>query len=1235
MNLQEIENRLRTLNPAAFQELGDLFLISKDRSYAAFIPTGSQFGKQKTTKGTPDTFIYTQDGEFYMVEYSTNETLREKKLIEDIDKCIKEQDINISKIKSIALFTNFPLTKNEAHVIQKYAEDNHVQYTLYDGSRLSRELLVHHKDLIYHQLGIHVDTGQIVSIDTFIHEYDNTAGSIAAPLSNKFQYREKELLDIKTGLLENDLVLLHGAPGVGKTKLAIQAIREFCNENLSYKFFCISYKGGDLLTDLTCNVNLEYDNIIFVDDINRVGSFGTIMGFYSSQRKGKLKIVMTVRDYAYEHAKNICYPHPYTDIFVCRMKSEQIAEIVKTSFNIQNKEYLDRICHIAKGNPRIAMMAGKIALQKQCLSSLNDVSTLFDTYYGKIINDIHFKNKKTLIKCAGIIAFFSPLKYEENDSFPHIISCFGVSHADFTECIDVLNTCEIVDLPQGIYAKVSEQNLSMYLFYLSFIKEKVLSIEVLFKNFFSTNKQRFRDCIIPVNNAYGADTIEKAISPGVLIYYNSLTDHVTKYDLLYNFWPYLLEETLTYISEEVYSLPLSQCDKYSFDYKENDFAINEEKRDLLNLTSQLFILIGHELKSAIELAFDYVRRKPEYSPNLMHAINEAFMYRHYDNHNCYYRQSELVRYVLDQINNDDPLCKQALWHISKLLFVFNTNYSGPSVDKNTYSLYQYRVQASKSIFQIRKDLWLTINNCYSFSDFRWLLNSYTSSWEKDSEYPQFDMPYILKIIKKHMDKASFENCISVQKYLRWAKRHGLSEDEYGYYYRTYQCNEYRFFVWLSWNRLRDKELYDYNDYDTYHKYKLDELKKHFVFQTKQSYDRFLKKYVVLFNNSNTDNRDSLKTSLDFIVKMAFDNSVDLGCHFLRRIVKYDIPDFLPNALFFNHLNSENKAWRILNAIQSANFTQKPEWIVKYFEHVSIHCIIKKHLILLLDAIKKCKDGTTIVLANLKKLKEVKVTVVDDILTTILKMNREGKRILLNIHDLDDLYDLKNSADLVQQVYLQQIKLNIYFDFELKGLFKIMKNNPHFLLDYVRTAVNNNNPDTKLSQIWGVHGIDKVMGDVLQYLRKDNSYMIYQEDKWDNAFFMNIKDVADIEKAKRFLENQFKKGIADEKHVEQIVLISRGIFQDLYQKFINDYIDYIPNHEAFFRIDWLNLRSGIHVYGEGTTFGDIEAAKWNGLLRCLEGINNPKIYAIRAYIKRKIFSCQNEAEEERRRNYLWR
>ena len=66
--------------------------------------------------------------------------------------------------------------------------------------------------------------------------------------------------------LEKDFILLHGAPGVGKTKLAIQAISEYCKDNLEFHVFCISYKGGELLTDLTCNIDLNNDNIIFVDD---------------------------------------------------------------------------------------------------------------------------------------------------------------------------------------------------------------------------------------------------------------------------------------------------------------------------------------------------------------------------------------------------------------------------------------------------------------------------------------------------------------------------------------------------------------------------------------------------------------------------------------------------------------------------------------------------------------------------------------------------------------------------------------------------------------------------------------------------------------------------------------------------------------------------------------------------------------------------------------------------------
>ena len=1235
MSLQEVENAIRVMNQAAFQELGDLFMISRNRDYSAFLCTGSQYGKQKTTKGTPDTFIFSHDGQYIMVEYSTNETKKEKKLIEDFEKCLTENFIEKAKIQCIILFANYKLSKDEAIAIQKYAEETHTPYQIYDGGCLARELYVHHKDLVFRCLGIHMDTGQIVSVDSFVQEYDNASGSIAAPLSNAFLYREQEVRDIKTGLEENDFILLHGAPGVGKTKLAIQAITEYCKDNPEFHVYCISYKGGELLTDLTCNIDLNEDNFVFVDDINRISSFNSIIGFYSSIRTGKLKIVMTVRDYALEQARLMCYPHDCFELQVSPMNSEQISEIVRLGFHIENKMYLDKISIISKGNPRIAMMAGKLAIEKQDLQCLNDVSALFDAYYGNIIDCIQYENKKTLQKCAGIISFFSPLKFEGNEKFEDIINSFGISLSEFTECVDVLNRYEIVDLPQNTYAKISEQNLCMYLFYLAFVKEKILSLGILLKYFYASHNQRFRDCIIPVNNTYGPDTIEKAVSPDLLLYYNSIHDSKTKYLLLSDFWPYLMDETFAYISDVVYSLPSCSTSEFSFEKDESHFVLNTNA-DILDLSSKLFIFVGKELRSSIELAFEYVRRKPSSASNLLRHINEQFMYRHNDTEFSHYRQSELLNYVIEQIEKGDALCQQIMWYIAKLLLAFHTNYSGPTVDRNSYSLYQYPVPALKSILKIRESIWATIDRYYSSDKFSWLLKNYmSSSWGRDNKLPKHDIPFILEITKKHLNPKSFEDCLCVQKYIEWAKRNGMPKRDYNFYYMKYRCKAYKFYVLLTWDRLRDKDQCDYRDIDAYCKYKQLELKKNFVYKTKQGYDSFLAKYASLANNKSVEDIHGIKNSLNYIVSLALESNFNLGCYFIKRIIQYNFQDFLPISLFANHLDSAIKAKRILDIIISDDYNIKSEWIIKYFEYIPITFLTKDDLTILLDAISECSTGVTLVLSNLKKLEELDSCIINNILIQIHSLNLKGKRILLYDHDSELIYNACSSKAVIQDTYLQQVKLNKYFDYELKGLLLLLQNNPYFLVDYIKSVADDNNePDSNLSKIWKIEGIEPAVEEVLKHFRSDK-YRFYREDKWENAFFLKNNTDVNLDKAKAFLEYQFQNALGDEKYVEQIVLITRGVFNDLYDKFISDYINYIEASDDFFRIDWLNLRSGISFYGENTTFGDIEAAKWSSLLSRLEDIKTPKVYPIRAQIKRYIVSCQKQADDERARNQLLR
>jgi hypothetical protein len=81
--LQTIENRLKEINGTVFQELCDSYLTIRDNNYLAISRTGSQTGKQKTTKGTPDTFFQLPNGNFLYCEITTD-TSTKNKLANDI-----------------------------------------------------------------------------------------------------------------------------------------------------------------------------------------------------------------------------------------------------------------------------------------------------------------------------------------------------------------------------------------------------------------------------------------------------------------------------------------------------------------------------------------------------------------------------------------------------------------------------------------------------------------------------------------------------------------------------------------------------------------------------------------------------------------------------------------------------------------------------------------------------------------------------------------------------------------------------------------------------------------------------------------------------------------------------------------------------------------------------------------------------------------------------------------------
>ena len=307
--LQAIENALSSINETVFQELCDSFLSIRNENYLAFSRTGSQSGKQKTIKGTPDTFLLLPNGKYIFVEYSTNITEGVSKLKKDLEKCIDSSKTGIptNQIAEIIFCVNFNLKPSADKSLRDIIANTRIRLTIYTLDSLSLELNLHHRNLTHEYLGLSLDTGQIVSIDTFIEEYNRASKGIATPLNNTFLHRETELQELKDSIHVHDFIILTGAAGVGKTKLSIEAIKSFLKENLSYNAYCISNKHFTILNDLYQYFDSEKDFLLFVDDANRIDTFNQITGFFKSIRRGKLKIIITVRDYAFQEVKNQCY----------------------------------------------------------------------------------------------------------------------------------------------------------------------------------------------------------------------------------------------------------------------------------------------------------------------------------------------------------------------------------------------------------------------------------------------------------------------------------------------------------------------------------------------------------------------------------------------------------------------------------------------------------------------------------------------------------------------------------------------------------------------------------------------------------------------------------------------------------------------------------------------------------------------------------------------------------------
>lgn len=782
VKIDKIQQAILRLDGGAFQQIMNAYLYKKYK-FTNITCLGSEAGSSKPTKGTPDTYVELDNGKYILIMYGAVNAKAFQKLKEDIMSAynIDKTYIDESKIeKVICCYTSNNINIAQREEIKILFKDKDVELIGIDD--FSYDIAHNFQSIAKTYLDIAVDSGQFCDIDEFIQKHDKN--SVNAPLNIEFLERaEKE--EVLENLNNEEVILLIGKAGVGKTKLAIEVCKEYITKNECAKCLCIKNNGNDIYEDLVDYIENGQEYLIFVDDINEMHRVKSFMDFIKDKSENcKIKILATVRDYVLENVlsklKEYHLPKLYT---VNNMEDEQIRKILEDVYSIKNSLYQEKILEVANGNPRLAVLSAKGIIDKK-IKNLNSVIDIFQGYYFPTIAEKNLNEND--IKALFLISLLGPINIED-DNIIKIINKFEFEKKDFIEIIQKLNKLELVDYFEGKASKISDQNFGNYVVYKFLIEDKTITISDLIIKLYP-------NCILKVVNVinmicsifYSLEVEEYIVSEIKEIWKNE--PYSTDSKFLYHFYNVDRTKAITVIKSEIDSTKAKELDLNTFDFdgKKNNQSINDKKIEILSNFKY-----GELNSEAIELLIKYYKKRPDLIMDFYFGFILNLGIDEHSIDNKYKSELNIIDKFMNNISlNDEHKYNLAylLIKIIKNFLEFEHHITKQSRKKLTINFVRIGLIPNEDVFNFRNKLFETLEQLYEIdevkemiedilidyniyplddetkkifrNDFEILTTKFFAKWEN----PNFFQCEILKSFKNKCKKANIDIPIEIENY---------------------------------------------------------------------------------------------------------------------------------------------------------------------------------------------------------------------------------------------------------------------------------------------------------------------------------------------------------------------------------------------------------------------------------------------------------------------------------------
>ena len=1059
-NIESIKQKILQLDAGSFQNLCDSYLYKT--GYPSIVSLGGEAGTRKTTLGTPDTYFIASNGKYVFVEYTTQRTNLFVKIKDDLEKCLDTAKTGVphDKISEIIYcHTSSNLTPFQDSEVKKLCEDAGVKLIIIGIDKLAEDIYLFYHNLSRDFLGISISTDQIQSYDEFINSYN--ANRMAAPLDTKFLFRKKEFQDITNAYTKVDVVILSGSSGTGKTRLALHYVKNHADAKYE-KTYCIHSNALPIYDDLKLFLDRPRDYFLFIDDANQLSGLQHIIRYVSMKLEGyNVKILITVRDYALQKVINdVRGITSYEILNVNVFSDNEIKEILETSLCILNQDYQERIIRIAEGNARIAILAGKVACSSNRLESIDDVSQLYEDYYGSNLENNQFFIDKNLCITAGMIAFLEAIHLDYIDALLPILQEKGLNRDSFIENIRMLHEREIVDICNDKAVRFSDQCLSNYLLKYIFFDKKLLDLSKMIKACFSSYRERTVSSVNTLLNIFRNKELLNFVEKEIKLLWDELSTEKSPifFEFVKVFFRINPTETLLLLQNKIESEERVICEWSDID--------TEKRKNYQHVENDIIKILGGfadmtDLPTACDLFFQYYLKRPDLFMEFYHAVNIYFgIHRDAIRHDFY---TQITFFEKIKEYSDDWKQEFIASFFLQIAEEFLKLYFSPAEEgrKNKLTIYQIPLVISKGVEKYRKLIWEYLSSLSKNEKYRAKVKEILSSYGgtvDDVSVPvlQFDLKYIQSILKSNFLPDKLTNCLLASEIVQvFSRINGLCESLFSEYLEREDFQLYCLLKGADYEENKKQKQQSINHY------------------TSDCDLQMFKKLINICSDvSEIDNHSSWEITQGLGIAFdAISDKKDWCVDAIKYYIEKDTPNNLTPYHLIDILFSLLSDAEVYEIIINEEYSQKNAWVYVYYHELPLELITEKHLNGLYDFLKDTSDRdiTSSSMRDVDFLEKYKV--IDE------RSFIEGCKIILTKKEyspfiVDIYFGLQfnyhhNSAkeviqkfncnlELLEEIYCTMLSYDNHHDYNGHFLKEIYLVRPSILDKYIGYLINKKN-----------------------------------------------------------------------------------------------------------------------------------------------------------------------------------